>query len=176
LVPVLFTFYIQSVLKLKNNSGAKRLIIENTTGMPHLKIVAYVIWFKTCYEPSCVVDDLNCSPPQNITVSIPQSCQMFIFSHFLLLHVALCLGLVHRWTLRRGMPYAFWPCLYCLYSRPDCAPWRACTSMIAYITYAVSWWRVYPYVACIQSSDHTFFLHQVSIHFVWLCNNQSKNK
>jgi len=28
LVPVLFTFYIQGVLKLKNNSGAKRLNIE----------------------------------------------------------------------------------------------------------------------------------------------------
>jgi len=26
LVPALFTFYIQDVLKLKNNSGAKRLI------------------------------------------------------------------------------------------------------------------------------------------------------
>jgi len=26
LLPILFTFYIQSVLKLKNNSGAKRLI------------------------------------------------------------------------------------------------------------------------------------------------------
>ena len=29
-VPVLFTFYIQGVLKLKNNSGAKRLMIETS--------------------------------------------------------------------------------------------------------------------------------------------------
>lgn len=72
-------------------------------------------------------------------------CSHFPLSFFLL-HVALCLGLVHSWTLRPGMPNVFWPCLYYLYSRPDCAPWRACTSMIAYITYAVSWWRFHPYV------------------------------
>lgn len=131
---------------------------------------------RQCYEPNCVVDDLNCSQPLNITVNIPWSSQMFTFSHFLLLHVALYLVLGNSWTLQPGMPHVFWPCLYYLYSRPDCAPWHACTSMIAYIAYAVSWWRFHPYVACIQSSDHAFFLHQVSIHFVWLWNNQSKNK
>jgi len=34
LVPVLFTFYIQGVVKLKNNSGAKRLISEHLIFTP----------------------------------------------------------------------------------------------------------------------------------------------
>jgi hypothetical protein len=39
---------------------------------------------RQCYEPSFVVDDLNCSQPQqlHITVNIHWSSQMFTFSHF----------------------------------------------------------------------------------------------
>jgi len=39
LVPLLFTFYIQCVLKLKKNSGAKRLTVLCNVGTSSLSIV-----------------------------------------------------------------------------------------------------------------------------------------
>ena len=45
LVPVLFTFYIQGVLKLKNNSGAKRLRVKIVHLVERSELIKLVVWF-----------------------------------------------------------------------------------------------------------------------------------
>ena len=57
-VPVLFTFYVQSVLKLKKNSGAKRLIYSNSISFTCFEEINYSssggsycicsIWYLPC--------------------------------------------------------------------------------------------------------------------------------
>ena len=62
LVPVLFTFYIQGVLKLKNNSGAKRLILDNEETLAHWRLLRHG-------KNLCCVS--RCSPlPPNVTCYI----------------------------------------------------------------------------------------------------------
>lgn len=116
-----------------------------------------------------------------ITVDLPWCSQMFTLQFpifFILLHVALCLVLVHSWTMQPGMPHIFWYCLYYLYSRSDCAAWCASASMIAYIAYAVCWpCRFHPYSCCLYSElwSCLFFFFKSAFTLCDLWYNQSKN-
>jgi len=65
LVPVLFTFYIQGVLKLKNNSGAKRLSSR--------------LFFK-CPVDCFAADGIPDTPQQTLDSS--QSCTQGSMHHF----------------------------------------------------------------------------------------------
>ena len=57
LVPVLFAFYIQSVLKLKNNSGAKRLTSSSHKRLSIPRVFSF--FFVRLYSPTpCMLLDL----------------------------------------------------------------------------------------------------------------------
>ena len=75
MVPVLFTFYLQGVLKLKKNSGAKRLTTENVIC---LKLMSNVPAFAIHHWLTCK----NEGQYHNIQTqanSVKKSARIYIF-------------------------------------------------------------------------------------------------
>jgi hypothetical protein len=139
--------------------------------------VAYVVWFKTVLWTKFCCRWLELQSATTVTHYCQHSLKfsdVHIFPFLSYCSMLLCV----LWWFTAG------PCnlVYHIYFGIVCitciqgltAPWRACTSMIAYMAYAVSWWRFHP--CCLYSEFWPYLFSSPSRHSLWLWNNQSRNK